>query len=879
MRRFGKQTLSILLALVLSAGLLYLPACAAEDAGQPEPGQESGQTEPAADPCPAMLEGMTTEEKISQMVMPAFRYYTDASGKKQPLEEITPDVTAILQKRGFAGVIFFAQNAGETAKTVRLVDAMQSASGSVEGRPQLLTAIDQEGGLVTRLGQGTQGPGNMALGAVGDVSATKEMAGIIGQELAAIGINFNFAPVADVNSNPANPVIGTRSFSDDPQAAAEHCVAFMEGLRETGTISTLKHFPGHGDTATDSHTGLPCIDKSYDQLKQNELIPFRACIDAGAEAVMTAHIQYPQIETETYISRKTGEEISLPATLSKTIMTDILRGDMGFDGVIVTDALGMDAIREHFDTLDAARLAIEAGVDILLMPVDTSTPEGIAALDQYITDIARLADEGTISMDKVDAAVLRVLHLKDEKGLLAPYESGDLEARVDQAAAQVGSRANHEKEWAITKLAITLVKNENNVLPLTKEDQRIAVLTAYDNEVLGMEYAVGLLRDEGKLPQGTTVSVSSIQKKDLAAVKPLIADADHVIVVSEAGSAAALDPAETGGAYAVLVDGIIDQVHANGGTVTVLSASLPYDTARFQKADALLIAWTARSMSEDPRVTDGAVKQYGPTMPAALYLALSPDESPAGRLPVNIPALDGAGHFTDAVLYERGFGLTGPSAAPAPAPAPSEPDYANGDGSAPLQPGAAPSGPMAAFHDLDPNEWYREGITWALKQGVMNGVAPGQFSPAAESNRAMLVTMLWRMEGSPKAKSAASFRDVPAGEWFADPVNWAAANGIVTGYDAETFGPLDSVTREQLVTILYRYARDKGMDVSVGEDTNILSYDDAFSVSEWAIPAMQWACGAGILNGRTESTLVPAGTATRAETAAMLQRFAETMKL
>ena len=862
MRRFGKRALALVFAAVLTFGLLYLPACAAEDAGQ---------TEPAEDPCQTILEGMTTEEKVSQMLMPAFRYYTDDKGEKQPLEEITPDVTAILQKRGFAGVIFFAQNANETAKAVRLADAMQTANASVEGRPQLLTAIDQEGGLVTRLGQGTQGPGNMALGAVGDVGATKEMAAVYGRELAAIGFNFDFAPVVDVNNNPANPVIGVRSFSDDPQAAAEQGAAFMEALREAGIISTLKHFPGHGDTATDSHTGLPSINKSYEELKANELIPFQACIDAGAEAVMTAHIQYPRIETETYLSIKTGEEITLPATLSKTILTGILRGDLGFDGVIVSDALNMDAIREHFDRLDAARLAVEAGVDILLMPVDTSTKEGIAALDRYITDVAKMADEGKISMDKVDAAVLRVLHLKQEKGLLTPYESRDLEARVAQAAALVGSKANHDKEWGITKKAITLVKNENNVLPLTKENQRIAVLTAFDNEVLGMEYAVGRLRDEGKLSQGTTVTVSSIQKKDLAAVKALIRDADHVIVVSEAGSAAALDPAQTKGAYSVLVDGIIDFVHQNGKTVTVMSVSLPYDVARYQKADALLIAWNARSMSEDPRVTGGAVKQYGPTMPAALYLALSPEESPAGKLPVNIPALDSAYHFTDNVLYERGFGLTYPSAAPA------EPDYGHGGGSAPPQPGAALSGPMAAFYDLDPNEWYRDGITWALEKGVMNGVSAGQFSPNAETNRAMIVTMLWRLEGSPKAKSAASFRDVPAGEWFADAVSWASANGIVTGYDEQNFGPLDSVTREQLVTILYRYARAKGMDVSVGEDTNILSYDDAFSVSQWAMPAMQWACGAGILHGRTESTLVPGGTATRAETAALFQRFAENL--
>ena len=244
-----KRVLSVLLAAVLTAGLLYLPACAVEGSDQTKPAENAVQMKPAEDPCPAIVDGMTTEEKISQMLMPSFRYYTDAGGKQQPLEEITPDVTEILRKRGFAGVILFAQNAGETARTVRLVDAMQTANASADGRPQLLTAIDQEGGRVTRLGRGTQGPGNMALGAVGDGNATREMAGIIGQELAAIGFNFNFAPVVDVNSNPANPVIGTRSFSDDPYTAADQGVAFMEGLREAGIISTLKHFPGHGDTA------------------------------------------------------------------------------------------------------------------------------------------------------------------------------------------------------------------------------------------------------------------------------------------------------------------------------------------------------------------------------------------------------------------------------------------------------------------------------------------------------------------------------------------------------------------------------------------------------------------------------------------------------
>ena len=260
-----KRWIAVLLTMALTLGLLPLHAA-------------------AQDPCEAVLAGMSTEDKISQMLMPDF--------------QSNIDVSELLQRRGFAGVVFFAGNASETDKTVRLVDAMQSATAA-GGHPQLLTAVDQEGGTVTRLGQGTRMIGNMALGAINDLSATRDAATVIGQELSAVGFNLDFAPVVDVNNNPNNPVIGLRSFSDDPQTVAAQGVAFMEALRGTGTVATLKHFPGHGDTGTDSHTGLPSINKSYDELRQAELIPFQACIDAGVEAVMTAHIQYPQIETTT----------------------------------------------------------------------------------------------------------------------------------------------------------------------------------------------------------------------------------------------------------------------------------------------------------------------------------------------------------------------------------------------------------------------------------------------------------------------------------------------------------------------------------------------------------------------------------------------------
>ena len=691
-----------------------------------------------------LLKSMSTEDKISQMIMPAFRYYTDESGARHNLDTLTDDVADMLARHGFAGVAFFAQNAADTALATRLVDAMQRANASRTGRPQLLTALDQEGGRVTRLGQGTQMPGNMALGATHDAAAAAASAEVMGRELAAIGFNFNFAPVV-------NPVIGLRSFSDDPELAAELGVAFMQALQGTGTVSALKHFPGHGDTATDSHTGLPRIDKTYEQLKANELIPFQACIDAGADVVMTAHIQYPAIETQTVTSVETGEEIYLPATLSRTILTDILRGDMGFDGVIITDAMEMDAIARHFGALDAARLAIEAGVDILLMPVDTSTREGLAALDRYIADLAALVDGGKLDAAKVDAAVTRILALKARKGLLAPYGSADIEARVQAAVGFVGSAANHEIEWGVAKRAVTLVRNENGILPLATAGKTTVVLTMYDNEVLSMEYAVGRLRDEGKLRADADVRVYSTQKQDEATVMGWIADADHVVCVTETGSVAAMNPNDAKGAYSVALDRLSDAVHARGGDVTILSCSLPYDAARYQAADAIALAWSARGMSEDPRSRENGVAQYGPNMPAALYLLLSPDETPSGTLPVDLPALNEAYGFSDSVIYARGSGLRY--------------CFVPEDASAPLK-------------------------------------------------RAQAVSLLWRMAGSPAADGAVQFTDIPADAVYADALAWASAQGIVLGTGGGQFSPDAALTWEQAAAMLHRLACAEGNAVA-----------------------------------------------------------------
>ncbi len=632
-----KKALAIILTLALFAAVItVMPVCAAEN-------------NKAKD----ILSKMSTEDKISQMLMPEFRYWTDAEGNKNGLTEINDDVAASIKKHPYAGVIFFAQNTAENSAATRLADAMQKANAQVDDRPQLIISIDQEGGSITRLLQGTITPGNMALGAADDLTVTKDSATIIGNELMALGINADFAPDVDINNNPSNQIIGVRSFSDDPQMVAKHGAAFVQALNETGVISTLKHFPGHGDTDTDSHTGLPLINKSYEELKENELVPFKACIDAGSQMIMTAHIQYPQIEKNTYKSKLTGEDVYLPATLSKTIVTDILRGDMGYKGVVVTDAMNMDAIAEHFDKFDAAKLAIEAGVDILLIPVDTSSKEAIASMDSYISTLAEKVDKGEISLDCVNAAVLRILELKETRGLLNAYDGTDIEGRVEYAINHVGTKENHEKEWQLTEKCITLVKNDDKTLPLTSDNKKVVVITPYDDETIPMEYAVRKLKADGKFPEGVEFEAHSYYKKTTDEVMPKLEGADTIVFMSENYSEGALK-----GDIAKMADTIADDIHSKGGKFIVMSVNLPYDVARYQKADAIMLAYNPQSMPEDPGDKTKEMRKYGVNMTIAMYMMFSADNPPTAKLPIDIPEFDVENGFTDKVLYKRGFGLT-----------------------------------------------------------------------------------------------------------------------------------------------------------------------------------------------------------------------------
>ena len=234
-----------------------------------------------------------------------------------------------------------------------LCGALQ-AQATALGLPPLLIAIDQEGGIVSRLpAPFITTPSSMAQAATDDPAAAQECTRITGRQLRAFGINTNFAPVLDVNCNPANPVIGTRAFGADPHTVTRYGLAALQGYRETGVIATIKHFPGHGDTGVDSHFGLPVAHHDRARLDAVELAPFKAAIAAGAPALMSAHMVFSALD-------------NLPATLSRAILTELLRSELGFEGVIFTDALNMRAIADRYGATEAAIMAKAAGADVLL---------------------------------------------------------------------------------------------------------------------------------------------------------------------------------------------------------------------------------------------------------------------------------------------------------------------------------------------------------------------------------------------------------------------------------------------------------------------------------------------------------------------------------
>ena len=325
-----------------------------------------------------------------------------------------------LARHAFGGVCLFRRNIQHAEQLLNLVEEIREVLG-----PDALIGIDQEGGTVLRVLDVPQPPSLMALGAVGDAEVAREMGGVTARGLLAFGINWNFAPVLDVNNNPRNPVIGERSFGSDPLRVAELGAAWTTGLQEAGVMASVKHFPGHGDTSTDSHLALPTVDKPLAELEACEWLPFRHALRSGADSVMTAHILYPALDP------------ARPATLSPRILTDLLRDAWGYDGIIVTDSTDMQAIAAHHPNGEAAPLALQAGADAIL----ACTHGNMHAQEQQASAIGRAVREGHLRPERIHESLRRLRRAATRyPGTPAPL-AAEQRARDEQAAYEANLRA------------------------------------------------------------------------------------------------------------------------------------------------------------------------------------------------------------------------------------------------------------------------------------------------------------------------------------------------------------------------------------------------------------------------------------------------------
>ncbi|MGW4730764.1 glycoside hydrolase family 3 protein [Streptomyces shenzhenensis] len=410
-------------------------------------------------------------------------------------DTLTRDALTVLQP-GFAGTTapdWLLRRLGEGLASVGLFGRNVASPGQLAAltaqlraeREDVLVAVDEEGGDVTRLEvrTGSSFPGNHALGAVDDVALTREVARELGRRLAACGVNFDWAPVADVNSDPANPVIGVRSFGADPDLAARHTAAYVTGLQSAGVAACTKHFPGHGDTAVDSHLAMPRIDVPAGVLDSRDLVPFRAAVAAGTRAVMSAHILVPALDPDR------------PATLSRRILTDLLRGELGYDGLIVTDGMEMRAIAAAYGIERGSVLAVAAGADAICVGGGLDDDGTVRRLRDALVSAVRA---GELSEERLADAAERVRRLARWTAQAAP--GGDGAAAPDANGSAAGA-SRDDIGLVAARRALTVTRSGPYEPPASAP--YVAAFTPVANIAVGDETPWGVAAELPRLLPGT----------------------------------------------------------------------------------------------------------------------------------------------------------------------------------------------------------------------------------------------------------------------------------------------------------------------------------------------------------------------------------------
>lgn len=556
----------------------------------------------------ATVARMTLHEKVGQLFVQQV-YGSDATtpdARNVPLYGVEKP-SDVVQKYALGGVIYFAwtDSVKNPEQITGLSNGLQKAALARRSkvRVPLMIGVDQEQGVVTRIGPpATQFPGSMALGAGRSTADARTAAKITGQELRAMGITVDFAPDADVNVNPLNPVIGTRSFSSRPDLAAAMVAAQVAGYQDDGKVAaSAKHFPGHGDTATDSHVAFPVITHTREQWAQLDAPPFKAAIAQGIDMVMTAHLSFPAFDDS-------GD----PATLSHPILTGLLREELGFEGVVITDSLEMQGVRDRYGDAEVAVRALLAGADQLLMS---------PALDAAFAAVVAAVESGRIPRKDLDAKVARVLTLKARRGILThPFADP---RRLDDV---VGTPAHLAAAAAVSNRTTTLVRNDAKVLPLAVGGKAVLVtgygVTATQTlaDGLSAKGAATTVLSTGSAPTDAqvTAAVAAAQGKDAV-----------VVTTMKAWDTAVTDKA--GGQQK-----LVAALRATGVPVVVVATRDPYDIAYLGDVPTYLATYS-----------------YSPVAIESVARVITGEVNPSGVLPVDIPV---AGDPAT-VLYPFGHGL------------------------------------------------------------------------------------------------------------------------------------------------------------------------------------------------------------------------------
>jgi beta-N-acetylhexosaminidase len=534
-----------------------------------------------------LVGSMTLEEKIGQLMVVAFLD-----------DHVSPSIMGLIDELHVGGVILVSANLRDPSQARDLIDQLQAqAKNSGAGIP-LFTMLDQEGGIVVRATNGlTIWPSQMQQGASRDREVVARAARGNAQELRAIGINMNLAPVLDVNNNPSNPVIGPRSFGADPNLVADLGVAALEAYQAEGIVAVGKHFPGHGDTHVDSHYDLPVIDKARSEFERIELVPFGAAARAGIDAIMTAHIAVPHLS---------GDQAS---TLSHATLNSTLRNYLGFEGIIITDDLEMQAISDRYGSAEAALLAFRAGADLLLFRFNQEQQRR-----GYQLLLAAIQAEPELQ-EQLEQSVRRILRVKLRRGLF--------QAQTRIGLEQLASPERQQAALEVARAGLTLVRNEGQILPLDPNDPSpMLVLSPNPAQVAQREIAIADPSSLGSAIAAkravTTLNYSLDPSPQERASLLAAAQSAHTVII---------------GSYdAQLYSGqqaLINELVASGKQLVVVGLRLPYELQHFSQAPVYLAAFDNRPASH-----------------RAIAEAIFGEHAPQGHLPVPI-----------ADLAPLGFGL------------------------------------------------------------------------------------------------------------------------------------------------------------------------------------------------------------------------------